>query len=346
MCRVGPRSLLLSFRAPLSTSSPSSLSRTSTFHISLTPSSPLSTSALSHFSLTTPSPLSLTSPSLLSTSTPSPLSLSSPRPSIPVDPAVLEIPVQYGDQRQVWVEGWDTLEAAPSSILDLHPEVWSVYPRMDIIHSNMVWQSKYNVVNYNHVKNTREMIYAYGGGAKPWQQKGTGRARQGSRRAPQWVRGGKAHGPRGPRSLYYMLPWAVRVYGLIHTLSVKMVQDDVHVVEDLELPTGDPAYLTDLVRARGWAPSVLVVDTEDTFPTALTQATEDVPHINLMPVYGLNVNSMIKHETLVLTRRAVQDLTAKLLHALHSTDVRDKSERNRTGPRQLELKMEQHRPRL
>lgn len=259
---------------------------------------------------------------------------------------MLDIPVQYGDRRQVWVEGWDSLEAAPSSILDLHPEVWSVYPRMDIIHSNLVWQAKYNVVNYNHVKNTREMIYSYGGGAKPWQQKGTGRARQGSRRAPQWVRGGKAHGPRGPKSLYYMLPWAVRVYGLIHTLSVKMVQDDIHVVEDLELPTGDPSYLTDLVRARGWAPSVLVVDTEDTFPTLITEATEDIPHINLMPVYGLNVNSMIKHETLVLTRRAVHDLTVKLLHALHSTDIRDKTVRNKTGPRQLQLNMEQHRPNL
>ena len=109
--------------------------------------------------------------------------------------------------------------------MSLHPEVWAVYPRMDVIHANMMWQQKYNVVNYNHVKNVKEMIYAYGGGAKPWRQKGTGkmkgcilekckeiwknifrkntmffvekckfisgRARQGSRRAPQWIKGGK-----------------------------------------------------------------------------------------------------------------------------------------------------------
>jgi large subunit ribosomal protein L4 len=111
--------------------------------------------------------------------------------------------------------------------------------------------------------------------------------------------------------MYYMLPWHMRVYGLTHTLSVKMVQDDVHVVDSLELPTDDPAYLLELVRARGWAPSVLMVDTEDHFPSAVTSATEEIPHINLMPVYGLNVHSMVKHETLVITQRAVEDLTAK-----------------------------------
>jgi len=263
---------------------------------------------------------------------------------IRVDPAVLDIPVQYNVEREVWVESLATQETQLTSIMPLHPDVWAVYPRMDIIHQNLVWQQKYNVVNYNHVKNVKEMIYAYGGGAKPWRQKGTGRARQGSRRAPQWVRGGKVHGPKGPKPLYYMLPWHVRVYGLMHTLSVKLMQDDLHVVEDLELPSADPDYLKDLVRTRNWAPSVLLVDTVDNFPANITAATDDIPHINLMPVYGLNVNSMIKHETLVVTKTAVEDLTVKLLHALHTTDVKEKKDRNRTGPTELELKMEKYRP--
>jgi len=219
-----------------------------------------------------------------------------------------------------------------------------VYPRMDIIHQNLTWQGQYNVVDYNKVKNVREMIHTYGGGAKPWRQKGTGRARQGSTRAPQWVNGGKVHGPRGPKSRYYMLPWHIRVYGLTHTLSVKIIQDDIHVVEDLELPSDDPSYLLDLVRKRGWAPSVLMVDTQDIFPTNITAATEQIPHINLMPVYGLNVNSMIKHETLVITRRAVEDLTDKLLYALHCTDITEKVVKSKVGPKELTLKMEQHRP--
>merc|ERR1711990_276804 len=130
----------------------------------------------------------------------------------------------------------------------------------------------------------------------------------------------------------------------MYSLSAKMIQDDIHVVEDLELPSEDPEYLKDLVRTRNWAPSVLLVDTVDSFPVNITSATDDIPHMNLMPVYGLNVNSMIKHETLVVTKRAVEDLTAKLLHALHTTDVKEKKDRNRTGPTELELKIEKFRP--
>jgi len=271
-------------------------------------------------------------------------SLSAKSRKICVDPAVADIPVQYNMERQVWVESLATQDTNLVSIMDLHPEVWAVYPRMDIIHQNLTWQGQYNVVDYNKVKNVREMIHTYGGGAKPWRQKGTGRARQGSTRAPQWVNGGKVHGPRGPKSRYYMIPWHIRVYGLTHTLSVKIIQDDIHVVEDLELPSDDPSYLLDLVRKRGWAPSVLMVDTQDIFPTNITAATEQIPHINLMPVYGLNVNSMIKHETLVITRRAVEDLTDKLLYALHSTDITEKVVKSKVGPKELTLKMEQHRP--
>ena len=222
---------------------------------------------------------------------------------------VATVPLQYGEYRQVLVETLDNSDSDNSDavdIIELHPDVWAVYPRIDIIHANLVWQSKYNVVNYNHTKSVKEMIYTYGGGAKPWPQKGTGRARQGSRRAPQWVNGGKVHGPRGPKPLYYMLPYHMRVYGLTHTLSVKYVQDDVNVVSDLEISSSNPEDLLNLCRDRGWSSSVLFVDTDDIFPENITAAADKIPHINLMPVYGLNVNSMLKHQTLVLTKRAAE----------------------------------------
>jgi len=257
---------------------------------------------------------------------------------------VSRVPVQYGVERQVWVENMDTREEEKRDLINLHPDIWAVYPRIDIIHQNLVWQSKYNVVNYNHVKGVREMIYSYGGGGKPWPQKGTGRARQGSRRAPQWVNGGKVHGPKGPKSEYYMIPYHVRVYGLTHTLSVKMVQDDIHVVDNLEIPTNDPDYLLELTRERGWGNSVLIVDTDDIFPENITAVTEEIPHMNLMPMYGLNVNSMVKHQTLVLTVRAVEALTAKILFALNRTDGRDRSKLSQEGPSEMTLKLEQYRP--
>ena len=94
-------------------------------------------------------------------------SLSARVDKIAVDPRVLDIPVQYGVDRQVWVESLATREVELGDIMTLHPEVvilypwgrlrlcvqvWAVYPRIDIIHQNLVWQQKYNVVNYNHVK--------------------------------------------------------------------------------------------------------------------------------------------------------------------------------------------------
>ncbi|XP_023331478.1 39S ribosomal protein L4, mitochondrial [Eurytemora carolleeae] len=132
--------------------------------------------------------------------------------------------VQYGTDQEVWVESLDTVEEKKIGIRKLNADVFAVYPRIDLIHQNVKWQLDYKTVNYSHAKNVREMIFRYGGGKKPWPQKGTGRARHGSIRSPQWVNGGKAHGPRGPKSLYYMLPFSLRVFGLTNTLTIKFIQ--------------------------------------------------------------------------------------------------------------------------
>merc|ERR1719166_215132 len=261
------------------------------------------------------------------------MSLSSP---------VSRFPIQYGVPRQVWVENLETGE--DNDIMELHPDVFSVYPRIDIIHQNVVWQKDYSTVNYNHTKSVKEMIYTYGGGAKPWPQKGTGRARQGSRRAPQWVNGGKVHGPRGPKPMYYMLPYHIRVFGLTHTLTVKFVQDDVVVVDNLDLSSSDPEHLLKLSRDRGWSEGVLFVDTEDEFPENITAACDHIPYMNLMPVYGLNVLSMMKHQTLVLTSRAVERLTEKLLFALNRNDQRTAAYNLFIDPKEAKIKLEKHRP--
>lgn len=72
---------------------------------------------------------------------------------------------------------------------------------------------------------------------KPWQQKGLGKARHGSRLAPQWMGGGVAHGPRGPKSYFFMESFYTRVLGLRTALTVKFHQNDLHIVDNLEIPT-------------------------------------------------------------------------------------------------------------
>ncbi|RXM31017.1 hypothetical protein EOD39_7369 [Acipenser ruthenus] len=110
-------------------------------------------------------------------------------------------------------------------------------------------RSTVNAASHAKVKTRAEVR---GGGRKPWQQKGSGRARHGSIRSPLWRGGGVAHGPRGPTSYYYMLPMKVCVMGLKVALSAKLAQDYLHIV--------DSQYILDLARHRHWGDSVLIVD--------------------------------------------------------------------------------------
>lgn len=153
------------------------------------------------------------------------------------------------------------------------------------------WQTKctrhdlyiFCLQSYAHTKTRAEVR---GGGRKPWPQKGMGRARHGSIRSPLWRGGGVAHGPRSPTPHFYMLPFYTRVAGLTATLSVKLAQDDLHIVDELEIPTPEPSYIEQLIEERNWGPSVLFIDSYDIMPTNITLATDQIKHVNLMPVYG------------------------------------------------------------
>lgn len=83
-----------------------------------------------------------------------------------------------------------------------------------------------------------------------------------------------------------MPPFFTRVAGLTSTLSVKLAQDDLHIVNDLEIPTAEPSYIEQLIEERNWGPSVLLVDSYDIMPKNITLATDQIKHVNLMPVYG------------------------------------------------------------
>lgn len=163
----------------------------------------------------------------------------------------------YREPRQIWVENMNTIEPRNLTLRELHPDVFAAPPRIDIIHQNVKWQRNYRFVSFAH---TKERFEVRGGGKKPWPQKGLGRARHGSIRSPLWRGGGTIHGPRSPTTHFYMLPYYTRVLGLTSTLSTKLAQDDLHVVDNLELPTEDPKYLQELIDARQWGPAVLFVD--------------------------------------------------------------------------------------
>ncbi|XP_011158267.1 39S ribosomal protein L4, mitochondrial isoform X3 [Solenopsis invicta] len=198
----------------------------------------------------------------------------------------------YQKPRQVWLENLNTIEEKKLGLVTLHPHIYATAPRIDIVHQNVRWQKMYRWVSYAHTKTRAEVR---GGGRKPWPQKGTGRARHGSIRSPLWK-------------------------GLTSMLSIKLAQDDLHIIDELEIPTSEPSYVEQLVEERNWGPSVLFVDSYDIMPPNITLATDKIKHVNLMPVYGLNVYSMLKHNTLVLTEKAARLIEEKLLYHLHRAD--------------------------
>jgi len=219
--------------------------------------------------------------------------------------------------KQAWLESLDTVDHDKLGIIDLHPDIFGTFPRIDILWWNVHWQQQYKRINYEFAKNRAEMK---GGGAKPWPQKGTGRARHGSRRSPIWIHGGKTFGPRGPQSYFFMLSYSMRVLGLRVALSVKYSQDNLHIVESLDIPTSDPKHLRDIVESRGWGITALFVDDTDVLSRNFALAIDGCKGYNVMPVYGLNVYSILKHENLVLTLSAVEKIERKLLAQMHKQD--------------------------
>jgi len=211
--------------------------------------------------------------------------------------------------KQAWLEEFDTIKHKKLDIINLNSDIFGTFPRTDILWWNVHWQKKYKTVKYAFLPNRGELK---GGGSKPWKQKGTGRARHGSIRSPLWIRGGKTFGPRGPESAFFMLSQTMRVRGLCVALSVKYAQDNLHIVESLDLSSDDPHYLENLIESKSWGLSVLFVDTTDVIEGNFANALNGKPSYNVMPVYGLNVYSMLKHETLVITSAALKTIEEKL----------------------------------
>ncbi|KAG0720500.1 39S ribosomal protein L4, mitochondrial [Chionoecetes opilio] len=197
--------------------------------------------------------------------------------------------------REAWIETLDTSAASPQvGLMHLHPQVFGAFPRLDIIHDNVVWQRKMCMVNTAHTKSRAEVR---GGGRKPWPQKGMGRSRHGSIRSPLWRGGGVTHGPRAGTTHFYMLPFSQRLRGLTSTLSAKFAQDDLKIVDSLDMPSDEAGYLEQLCESRNWGPTVLFVDESDIMPRNITLASDTIRHVNLMPVYaGLLVPLALQSE--------------------------------------------------
>lgn len=199
-----------------------------------------------------------------------------------------------------------TLDNAPAGSAELPEELFGAAPRADIMARVVHWQLAKRRAGTHKAKGMGEV---QGTTKKPYRQKGTGSARQGSLRSPQFRKGGVVHGPV-VRDHGYSLPKKVRRLGLISALSQK-AKDGKLVVLDAATAAADAKTkaMAAQVKALGWS-SALVVDAavDDNFARVL----RNIPGMDALPTAGANVYDILNHDVLVVTRAGVEALKERL----------------------------------
>jgi len=165
---------------------------------------------------------------------------------------------------------------------------------------------------------TKNRSAVSGGGAKPWRQKGTGRARQGSTRSPQWEGGGVVFGPV-PRGYEHRLPRKVRAAALRSALSLRLSEGDLVVVDGLSLPEVKTRQVVEALRGLGLdgQPVLIVIGEAD---RAVELSTRNLPRVSVLRVEGLNTYDVLRHPKLLMTRDAVEKATARLSRTAEEQD--------------------------
>jgi large subunit ribosomal protein L4 len=197
-----------------------------------------------------------------------------------------------------------TLDAGEAGMIELPDEFFAVAPRPDIMARVVHWQLAKRRAGTHKAKGLSEV---QGTTKKPYRQKGTGNARQGSLRAPQFRTGGVVHGPV-PRDHGYSLPKKVRRLGLISALSQKRA-DGKLIVLDAATAGGKTKDLAAKLKALGWC-SALIVDR--TVDEGFLRASRNLTGVDVLPTVGANVYDILRHDMLVLTTAGVTALRERL----------------------------------
>jgi len=200
-----------------------------------------------------------------------------------------------------------TLDAQTSGDIELADDIFGIEPRADILHRVVTWQLE---KRRGTARAARERSDVARSGKKFGRQKGGGTARHGDRRAPVFIGGGKAHGPR-VRDFNPSLNKKVRALGLKMALSSKAKDGGLIVVDALDVADGKTKVLAGQLAALGFGKKTLVIDGE-ALNLSFARASSNLVGINLLPAIGANVYDILKHDTLVLTRAAVEKLEARL----------------------------------
>jgi len=199
-----------------------------------------------------------------------------------------------------------TLDGGKGSEIELNDDVFGIEPRADILHRVVTWQLE---KRRGTARAARERSDVARTGKKFGRQKGGGTARHGDRAAPIFIGGGKAHGPR-VRDFNPSLNKKVRALGLKMALSAKARDGQLVVLDNLDMSDAKTKVLKGNLAGLGFGKKALVID-GDAVSVGFARASSNLAEINLLPAIGANVYDILNHETLVLTRAAVEKLEAR-----------------------------------
>jgi large subunit ribosomal protein L4 len=197
-----------------------------------------------------------------------------------------------------------TLDNAAAGTAELPDELFAAAPRKDIMARVVHWQLAKRRSGNHKAKGMSEV---QGTTKKPYRQKGTGNARQGSLRSPQFRGGGVVHGPV-VRSHEYDLPKKVRRLGLISALSQKQAEGKL-IVLDVAGGATKTGELAKKMKALGWR-SALIVD--HAVDKGFLQASRNIPGLDVLPTIGANVYDILNHDVLAITTAGVEGLKSRL----------------------------------
>ena len=186
--------------------------------------------------------------------------------------------------------------------LELNENVFGIEPNENIVHSAVV---NYLANQRQGTQNTKTRAEVSGGGRKPWRQKGTGRARQGSIRAPQWIKGGIALGPR-PRSYSYKMNKKEKRLAIKSILSSKVAEKELVVLDKLELKeikTANMVKVLNNVKAEGKTLILLPANNEN-----VQKSARNIEGVKTLTVDTINAYDLVKYNNLVVTEDTVKKL--------------------------------------
>jgi large subunit ribosomal protein L4 len=190
--------------------------------------------------------------------------------------------------------------------VELPANIFEASINIDLMHQAYVRQLA-NARLGTHETKTRSDVA--GGGRKPWRQKGTGRARQGSIRAPQWVGGGKVHTPH-PRDYAMRMPQKMRQAALRSALSVKAAEDDIVILDKLNLPDAKTRMMAQVLNQLvGDATVLIVIAHKDEAYEKVVQSANNLPETKALLVNYLNIRDLLGYEKLILPLESLDVLT-------------------------------------